>query len=112
MDLGLYQSDVARLFNVFTDCVNYWENDRSKPQVSHYPRIIEFLGYLPLEFDMSTVAGKMQAYRYENGLSQKQFATVLSIDTSTVRLWENEERIPSKEMVRKLDKLLTTKPLD
>ncbi len=44
MDLKLFQSDVARIFEVSTDCVTYWENKRSLPQVVYYPKIIAFLG--------------------------------------------------------------------
>jgi DNA-binding transcriptional regulator YiaG len=111
MELGLFQSDVAKMFKVSEDCITYWENNRSEPQVSYYPSIIEFLGYLPLEFDMSSLIGKIKAYRYRNGLSQKRFAKVFGIDTGTFRLWENENRRPSIRMIKKLEVLLTTKPL-
>lgn len=100
------------MFKVSADCITYWENNRNEPQVKHYPRIIEFLGYFPLMFDITTIAGKLKAYRYENGLSQRRLATILGIDTCTIRFWENGERTPSKEKLKKVERLLTTKPLD
>lgn len=112
MDLGLLQSDVAKQLNVSSDCVTYWENNRNEPQVKHYIRIIEFLGYFPLIFDMNTIAGKLKAFRYENGLSQRRLSTILGIDTCTIRFWENEERTPSKGKLKKVEGLLKTKPLD
>nr|WP_317166116.1 helix-turn-helix transcriptional regulator [Sphingobacterium sp. SGL-16] len=88
IEKGLFQTDLARLFNVTHDCITYWENNRSKPQVQHYPDIIEFLGYFPFELDISTFEGKIKAYRYINGLSQKNFAKNMGIDPATVTRWE------------------------
>jgi DNA-binding transcriptional regulator YiaG len=112
MDLGLYQSDVARVLNVSTECITYWENNRSEPQVMYYPRIIEFLKYLPFEFDTSTLSGRLKEYRYTTGLSQKNLAKVLKIDPSTIALWESVELVPHKEKLKNLELLLTKKPLN
>jgi hypothetical protein len=38
------------------------------------------LGYLPFEFDMSTLPGRLKAYRLMNGLSQKQLGKILKVD--------------------------------
>jgi len=57
MDLRQFQSDVAKIFGVSTDCVTYWENNRSAPQIIFYPKIMEFLGYSPLDFDKITLSG-------------------------------------------------------
>ncbi|VTP87267.1 transcriptional repressor DicA [Sphingobacterium daejeonense] len=88
IEKGLFQSDLARLFKVTPDCITYWENNRSKPQVQHYPNIIEFLGYFPFELEISTFEGKIKAYRYVNGLSQKSFAKNMGVDPATVNRWE------------------------
>lgn len=106
MELRLYQTDVARLFNVSEDCITYWENNRSKPQINYYPRIIEFLGYSPFELDTSTFKGKIKEYRYVNGLSQKRFAKMMNVDPSTVRLWEEGKGSVSK--IKKLEALFAT----
>jgi len=64
MDLRQFQSDVAKIFGVSTDCVTYWENNRSTPQLIFYPKIMEFLGYSPLDFDKTTLSGRIKAYRH------------------------------------------------
>ncbi|MBB1644568.1 hypothetical protein A9970_11435 [Sphingobacterium sp. UME9] len=89
MELRLFQKDVAAIFNVSEDCITYWENNRSEPQIQYYPPIIGFLGYCPFELDASTFAGKIKAYRYLNGLTQKRFAKLMNLDPATVGRWEN-----------------------
>lgn len=88
MEQRLLQTDVARLLNVTPDCITYWENNRSEPQVQYFPRIIEFLGYFPFELDTSKFEGRIKAYRYINGLSQKRFAKMMNVDPATVTRWE------------------------
>ncbi len=88
LEQRMYQTDVARLFNVTPDSITYWENNRFEPQVQYYPRIIDFLGYFPFDIDMSTFEGKVKAYRYRNGLSQKYFAKLMNVDPATVARWE------------------------
>jgi len=67
MDLKLLQSDVARIIKVSEDCITYWENNRSIPQINYYPQIIEFLGYCPFEIDETILSGRLKAYRWRNG---------------------------------------------
>lgn len=88
MDLKLLQKDVAKIFNVSEDCITYWENNRSEPQMKYYPHIIKFFGYYPFGLDLSTFKGRMEAFRFINGLSQKQFGILMKIDTRTALQWE------------------------
>ncbi|MDM1048337.1 recombinase family protein [Sphingobacterium hotanense] len=44
MELQLFQKDVAAIFNVSEDCITYWENNISEPQIQYYPPIFGFLG--------------------------------------------------------------------
>ena len=48
LDLGLLQKEVARLLGVDTDSVTNWEKNRYVPRRHLIPRIVEFLGYVPL----------------------------------------------------------------
>lgn len=89
MYLELLQKDVAIILNVSEDCVTYWENNRSKPQIKYYPQIIKFLGYCPFELDLTTFEGRIKAYRYLNGLSRKHFGKLIEVDPQTVVGWEN-----------------------
>ncbi|MGV3598251.1 MAG: helix-turn-helix domain-containing protein [Bacteroidota bacterium] len=47
MDRNLMQKDVAKLIGVSEDCITYWENGRSNPQIRFTQNIIMFLGYIP-----------------------------------------------------------------
>lgn len=105
MDLKLLQTDVAKMLNVTPDCITYWENNRTQPQVSYFPRIIEFLELFPFEFDASTLIGKLKAYRYRNGLSHRRLGEILNVDTITIRGWESGKRKPLKGMLAKLNKV-------
>lgn len=106
MELKLLQSDVAKIFDVSTDCVTYWENNRSAPKIIYYPRIIEFLGYEPLSFDETTLSGRIKAYRSRNGITSKIFGNLLKVDASTVTEWENGKRMPILKHLLNLEFLL------
>lgn len=106
MELKLFQRDVAKIFGVSTDCVTYWENNRSTPQIIFYPKIMEFLGYSPLEFDETTLSGRIKAYRYRNGITFKMFGNMLKVDPSTVTEWENGKRIQAPKHLLKLETIL------
>lgn len=87
MDLKLYQSDVAESFGVSTDCLTYWENNRSTPQIIFYPKIIKFLGYSPLNFDETTLRGRIKAFRYRIGTNSKMFGNLMKVHPSTITEW-------------------------
>lgn len=106
MDLKLLQKDVARIINVTRDCISLWEKNHSVPQISHFPRIIKFLGYCPLEFDETTLSGRIKAYRWRNGLSNKRLGKLLKVDGSTILTWKNGTSIPQQEKLQKLEVLL------
>jgi DNA-binding XRE family transcriptional regulator len=87
IELGLFQKDLAQQFEVSEDCVTYWENNRSIPQIKFYPKIIKFLGYIPFEIDTQDFAGKIKMYRYLNGLSYKKMGNIIGVDGSTIGEW-------------------------
>jgi transcriptional regulator with XRE-family HTH domain len=109
MDLKLLQSDVANILNVSPDCITNWENNKNQPQVNYFPRIIKFLGFFPFEIDTTTLMGKLKAYRYQNGLSQKKLGKTLNVDATTILGWELGQRKPSKKMLTKLHDVLKEK---
>jgi DNA-binding XRE family transcriptional regulator len=78
------QKDVSRICGVSEDCIINWEKNRNAPQIQYYPRIINFLGYLPFNIDLTTLPGKLKAHRYIKGLSQNQLGKILSVDGATV----------------------------
>jgi DNA-binding transcriptional regulator YiaG len=103
MDLGLYQTQVARQLQVTEDCLCYWENGRNHPHLTYYPRIIAFLGYYPFAHETATFGGKIRKYKYEHGMSNERLAKFLGVDETTVANWERNRRLP---LARSLEKVL------
>lgn len=99
MDLGLFQRDIAQLWNVTEETITNWENGYSEPQIVYYPCIAVFLGYEWWRFDTSTLSGRTQDYRYRNGLSAKRLGQSLGVNMTTIRSWELEESVPRKEQL-------------
>jgi hypothetical protein len=61
-----------------------WGNDRSKPQICHYPKIIEFLRYNPIPVETGTLGGGMKKYRIENGISQEKLVGLVEVNGTTI----------------------------
>lgn len=105
---NLFQKDVANTIGVSEDSITYWENNRAAPQIQFYPKIIDFLGYIPFEIDSNTFEGKIQLYRYLNGLSHKEMGKLLSVNATTIGAWETGKSKPnSKAKVVILERLKT-----
>ncbi|MGV3598244.1 MAG: helix-turn-helix domain-containing protein [Bacteroidota bacterium] len=108
MDRKLLQKEVAKLIGVSEDCITYWENGRSEPQIQFMPKIIEFLGYMPVEVDTSTFEGKLKMYRMRHGLSHKKLGKLLGVDASTVGAWENNFSRPQERTQKLLIKIINS----
>ena len=61
---------------------------------------------MPLEVDLTTLSGKLKAYKRMNGISQKHFGKVLGVDGATVCSWELEENKLHKAVMKKIDSML------
>lgn len=108
LDLDLTQKEVAIMIGVTEDCYYLWEGNKAFPQVQHMPKIIAFLGYLPISIDVSTIMGRIKYYRYINGLSHKKMGKLLNVNTTTVRAWENGDSFPHPENSIQLEALFET----
>lgn len=86
--------DVCSLLRINRETLRGWELGLFEPHVSHYPLIISFLGYNPCQFEIDTIAGKIKNYRYQHGLTQKQFGDLLNTEASVVWQWESNGRPP------------------
>jgi site-specific DNA recombinase len=106
IDSGLTQAGLAKILEVSVACITNWENNRSKPQISYYPRIHNFLGHCTISIDETTFRGRLRTYRCRNGLSRKDIALLLKVDTSTVRAWENGINMPSQKKIDEMGALL------
>ena len=111
MQLKLFQSDVAKIFDVCEDSITGWETGRSVPQIQYYPKLIEFLGYNPFPFETETLGGKIKKYRIEHGLSHKKFGEKIGVDASTVGSWEENEHAPNRGKKKILEELFNQKEL-
>lgn len=111
--LGLLQKDIAPMLGVGEACISIWECRGGTIRTVYFPRIAQFLGYEWWQFDTSTLGGRIQDYRYRNGLRAEDFAKLVGIENSGVRRWERGMSKPPKEMVRKIDAVLEhAKPLE
>lgn len=84
----LLQREVAVQLNVSEDTLTYWENERTLPQIHHFPAIISFLGYYPLDHETESLGGKLRQIRHCLGLNVKQCAVMLQVSIDAVKRWE------------------------
>jgi len=110
MDLGLRQCDISEQLGISLATMTVWENNHGEPQVNFYPKIIKFLGYMPLTIDTSTLGGKIKLYRYQHGLSHKNMARLLGVDASTIRSWEHNEHAPLSKFHQVLSNYIKQEP--
>jgi DNA-binding XRE family transcriptional regulator len=102
MDRFLTQAEVATIFDACEDSVVGWEMRGRTPGIEKMPKIIEAIGYLPIDIDTSTLGGKIKCYRYMNGVSQEKLAGLLGINESTVFHYEKGTHKPFPKTLKKL----------
>ena len=90
MDLGLQQNDVADRLQTSVCNVANWETGRTSPSLPFLPRIVDFLGYSPLDASDMTLGQRIRIWRRMRGLSQRDLAAELGVDPSTVLRWEQD----------------------
>ncbi len=64
--------------------VSNWETGRTTPVLKFIPKIISFLGYTPWDGKARTPGERLRAYRWTRGLSQKEMAGLLGVDSGTL----------------------------
>ncbi len=106
LDLGLLQKEVASQIGVDEITICNWERQRTAPTLSHIPKVLGFLGYMPLTAHPEGLGQKLVTFRRVRGLSQKVLARRLKIDPTTLARWERGERKPSRKLVKKVEALL------
>jgi transcriptional regulator with XRE-family HTH domain len=110
--LHLLQRDVAEQVGVDKTSIFNWESNTAEPEVRFMPAVIRFLGYNPLPA-ATTTGGQLVRRRTTFGLSQREAATELGIDPSTLARWERGERQPTGEFLGRVERFLdegTTPP--
>ena len=66
-----------------------WERWVHEPSLGHMPKIVEFLGYVPLD-TCSTLEQRIRLYRMPLGLTHVEFGKKLGVTHSTILRWEND----------------------
>lgn len=108
LELNLYQGDVGLALGVSAECIKNWELGHSIPQLRYLPAITDFLGYCPIEFDVTTQSGRLKQFRYSFGLSRHRLAEVIGIDEYGVKMWEDSSRNSTEGYQVYIDLILAT----
>jgi len=108
---GLLQKHVAARLRVIEQSVTNWENNNAQPQLKHYPAIIAFLGYNPLELPIVTFAQSLRQYRLRHGLSIERMGALIGVNASTILSWEKGEHVPRPRLYEKVQMILNATPL-
>jgi transcriptional regulator with XRE-family HTH domain len=111
IELQITQNEMARRIGVDPENIINWKLRGRQPHITFYPKIIEFLGYNPVQVDTSTIAGRIKKYRIEHGLSQRAFAELSGLDESSICVWEKNEKQPLPSKRKILEEIFNTKEL-
>ena len=101
LELGLRQRDIADNMGVNTWTYLLWEQNKTKPEVRYWPKIILFLGFDPSPTGVS-LSEKLKVYRRRHGLSQAKLAMLLGVDEASIGDWEKGVSNPSLASQAKL----------
>jgi len=101
LDLNLRQIDVAKIVGCDEMTVVNWEKGYASPRIHHMPKVVEFLGFNPLQ-NCDTLAQQIVSHRTALGTTQKDFARQLGIDPSTLARWERGECAPTGMYFRRV----------
>ena len=108
LDLGLKQKDVAEIIGVTESTIWNWEHGR-EPEIRHYPKIIEFLGYVPFEIpDNADPLNRLNRFRLLNGFSYKRLSELTGIDETQLSEWIRGIHRPSGRSVLRIERFINT----
>lgn len=109
LDLGLTWKAVAAQVGAGATTVANWEKGRTAPATTHWPRILEFLGYdaRPKE---ETVGEQLRRHRESRGWCQSDVAGTLGVSVSVLWRWESGKRKPKGKYLAKVYAFLGDDP--
>jgi transcriptional regulator with XRE-family HTH domain len=102
LDLKLSKAQLSFKLNVSDITIYLWEKNKIRPSLAQIPKIIEFLGRDPFGVETTNLGERIREYRRVRGLSQRELATRLGIDTTTLGSWERGEHRPAKRLLDKI----------
>lgn len=124
LELGIHQSEAARMLQVSTVTLSRWERDKVYPTWVQQEQVATYLGYDPFTdptlgrpkgnetLDVASLSSKgpitagqqLVRYRLDQRKTRKQFAQQLGVNVRTLLDWETDRRSPNWPF---LDHLLT-----
>jgi transcriptional regulator with XRE-family HTH domain len=105
LDRNLRQIDVAEIVGCDEMTVVNWEKGYSIPRINHMGKVVEFLGFNPLQ-KCDTLAQRIVSHRKALGLTQKLLASQLAVNPSTLAKWGRGERAPTGRYFRRVAEML------
>jgi transcriptional regulator with XRE-family HTH domain len=106
LDLKLTKRQLSFNLNVSDVTIYLWEKNKVRPSLAQIPKIIEFLGQDPFEKETANLGERIRENRRVRGLSQRELAAQLGIDSTTLGSWERGEHRPTKNKFEKLKSAL------
>ena len=104
-EIGLLQRELGARLAVDKTTVSHWERNLTSPALQHWPRILGFLGYSPVDAG-EALPDRLRAYRRVNGLTQEQFARLVGACESTIRGWESGDHLPHSNFLQIVIKII------
>lgn len=87
LELGLFQKEAASSIGINEWTYLLWENDRNRPMIRMWPKIIGFLGYDP-HGEPRSDSEEITYLRRRYGLSRKKLAQVVGCSEDVVNRLE------------------------
>jgi len=110
LDLGLEKKQLATQLGVDETTVHNWEDKGVIPAIRLMPRIIDFLGYCPVDRgETQTLGQRLKNHRARFGLSRKKLAALIRTDESNLAGWENGKHQPTKRSLSLINEFLLWK---
>ena len=107
LDRDLYQTDVAKILKTSAENINNWEHNHKEPHVTNMKGVIEFIGYIPFEYEKGTLGLRLWVARQVAGVSHRKAAKELQIDPTTVLSIERGKRKPIEKIIDKCESFIS-----
>lgn len=105
LDLGLSQSELAKILAVDLSTVNHWEKNINVPTADHLAQINEFLGYVPPAFAQAMVDRLIHQFQTLK-MNLRKLTQYLGVDEATLICWQQGKDGPPSAVLSKIESLL------
>jgi len=105
LELGLYQKDVAVQIGVTASTIWNWENGWSSIALGYMPKIINFLGYIPLPHPEGLM-DRLAWYKLVKGLTLEQLGAEMGRDPEQLADWLSGRHTPCRRNREEVDLFL------